>query len=79
MMVSGYPRGLVDMWVRHTPNPLEGAKRLLPTSYSGSLSTPIGKSMLEGSASGPLMVHVVKLYNSPDGAKFLALGRVFSG
>ena len=67
------------MWIRHTPNPLEGGKLMLPNSYTGSLSTPIGKSMLEGVPSGPLMIHVVKLYNSPDGAKFFALGRVFSG
>jgi hypothetical protein len=25
------------------------------------------------------MIHVVKLYNSPDGNKFLALGRIYSG
>ena len=78
-LVLGYPRGLVDMWIRNTPNPLEGARHLLPTSYSGNLGTPIGNNMLTGMSTGPLMIHVVKLYNSPDGAKFLALGRVFSG
>ncbi len=28
---------------------------------------------------GPLMINVVKLFNTPDGSKFQALGRIYSG
>lgn len=28
---------------------------------------------------GPLMINVVKLYSTPDGQAFTALGRVYSG
>lgn len=35
--------------------------------------------MKECNPNGPLMINVVKLYSSPDGSKFHALGRIYSG
>lgn len=37
------------------------------------------KAMLACDPNGPLVIHVTKLYSSPDGADFFAYGRVFSG
>ena len=37
------------------------------------------RSMLACSRDGPLVVHVSKLFNTPDGQHFHALARVMSG
>ena len=48
-------------------------------AYSGAQGGPLGSAMAACDPAGPLMVNVVKLYSSPDGLSFHALGRVYSG
>ena len=87
----GAPSGLVSMMTSQLPSPPQATASILPTIYSGSLESKVGLSMLackggyddalpsSSSSSTPLMIHVVKLYSSPDGASFLSLGRIYSG
>eukprot|EP01042_Synura_sphagnicola_P002741 gene2741-3339_t len=75
----GYPRGLVDMVVQHVPSPVQGAELKVTSHYSGYQSSDIAHAMLKCDRSAPLMVNVTKLYNTPDGNEFLALGRIYSG
>ena len=75
----GGAEGFVDMVSQHIPSPLEGAPRALQKYYTGPLDTKIAASMQKCDANGPLVVHVTKLYHTPDASSFHALGRVMSG
>eukprot|EP01041_Mallomonas_annulata_P009871 gene9871-20536_t len=75
----GYPRGFVDMVVKHIPSPLQGAELKVSTTYSGYQTSKIADAMRACDADGPLMINIVKLFNTPDGSRFHALGRIYSG
>jgi len=75
----GYPRGLVEMFIRHVPSPVEGAADKVALSYTGYQSSEIATSMRRCVSDGPLVIHVTKLYSVPDGSKFLSLARIYSG
>lgn len=48
-------------------------------TYTGDQSSSIATAMKKCDPMGPLMINVVKLYSTPDGQAFTALGRVYSG
>lgn len=48
-------------------------------TYTGDQTSSIAVAMAKCDPLGPLMVNVVKLYSTPDGEAFTALGRVYSG
>lgn len=73
------PAGFVDMVVQHVLPPSATGSTKVQLNYAGSQTSPLAKAMCSCDASGPLMINVVKLYNTPDGTKFLALGRIYSG
>ena len=75
----GYPRGFVDMIVKHVPSPLENAHNKTSSIYTGYQTSDVAKSMHLCDAKGPLMINIVKLISDPEGSKFSCLGRVFSG
>ncbi|KAK5723942.1 hypothetical protein LTR17_013784 [Elasticomyces elasticus] len=75
----GGAEGMVDMLVSHIPSPVEGAGRMCKQFYTGPLESKTAQSMLECNAQGPLVVHVTKLFNTPDAQGFNAFGRVMSG
>ncbi|KMU91969.1 elongation factor 2 [Coccidioides immitis H538.4] len=71
--------GFVDMIVDHIPSPVEGAPKLLEKYYTGPLDTKIAAGMLSCDQDGQLVVHITKLFNTPDAAGFYAFGRIMSG
>lgn len=71
--------GLVDAIVHHIPSPARNAKLKIQRNYTGPLTSPHAQAMTSCDPSGPLMIHIVKLYPSPDGRAFSCLGRVYSG
>ena len=75
----GKPAGFVEMVVTHVPSPIDGADLKISTTYTGYLTSPLAQSMRTCASSAPLMCNVVKLYNNPEGNKFLALTRIYSG
>eukprot|EP01038_Epipyxis_sp_PR26KG_P009217 gene9217-12428_t len=75
----GLPKGFVSMVVKHFPSPIDGANRKVYTTYTGPQSSSLAKSMIGCKSAGPLVINIVKLYNTPDGNKFLSLGRIYSG
>lgn len=48
-------------------------------TYTGDQASSIAVAMAKCDPLGPLMINVVKLYSTPDGESFTALGRVYSG
>lgn len=77
----GPPQGFVSMIARHIPSPVDAAAYKVETCYTGMQTTALASSMKRCSSGSdaPLMANVTKLYNSPDGTKFHALTRIYSG
>lgn len=75
----GPPAGFVDMVVKYVPSPVEGAERVLERYYTGPLDTKLAASMTACNQDGPLVVHVTKLFSTPDAASFNAFGKILSG
>ncbi|TRX94140.1 hypothetical protein FHL15_004908 [Xylaria flabelliformis] len=71
--------GLVDMIVKHIPSPVEAAEAKLDRYYTGPLDTKVAESMKKCDQDGPLVVHVTKLFSTPDAKSFYSFGRVMSG
>jgi 116 kDa U5 small nuclear ribonucleoprotein component len=75
----GKPCGFVDMLVQHVPSPVDGAELKVVSTYTGYLTSPVAAAMRSCKVGAPLMCNVVKLFNNPEGNKFLALTRIYSG
>lgn len=75
----GPPTGFVDMLVQHVPNPQQGARVKVESTYTGALDSPLGQALLNCDPEGPLAIQIVKLYPTPDASEFRAFGRVLSG
>lgn len=48
-------------------------------TYTGDQTSSVAAAMKKCDPLGALMINVVKLYSTPDGQAFTALGRVYSG
>ncbi|GJJ77654.1 116 kDa U5 small nuclear ribonucleoprotein component [Entomortierella parvispora] len=75
----GPPTGFVDMVSQHIQSPTESAVRKVEHIYTGPMDDAAATAMKACDPKGPLMIHITKLYNSADGEKFDAFGRVMSG
>lgn len=77
--VFGSATGFTDMLVHHIPSAKDSAPRKVEHTYTGPTDSAIYRAMVESDPSGPLMVHVTKLYPKSDCSVFDAFGRVYSG
>ncbi|KAF9366918.1 U5 small nuclear ribonucleoprotein component [Mortierella sp. NVP85] len=75
----GPPAGFVDMVAQHIKSPKESATQKVEHIYTGPMDDNAAVAMKACDPDGPLMIHITKLYNSADGEKFEAFGRVMSG
>ena len=73
------PNGFVTMIINHIKSPIINAENKINQTYLGNQTSNITKSMKLCNSNDILMANVVKLYNTPDGSKFLALARIYSG
>mmetsp|Transcript_28010 Transcript_28010/g.39380 ORF Transcript_28010/g.39380 Transcript_28010/m.39380 type:complete len:1043 (-) Transcript_28010:186-3314(-) len=71
--------GFVDMVAKHIPCPAAAARGKVARCYSGPMDSSIASAMMKCDPRGPLMIHCIKLYASPDGQSFSTLGRIYSG
>lgn len=70
---------IVDTLLTHAKSPYENAENKINRIYTGNQTTKIAEAMKECDKNGPLMIHITKLYPTPDSKDFLAFGRVMSG
>ncbi len=77
--IFNHVSAVVDMVEKHVPSPLEAAAHKVQHIYTGDVDTAHAQAMIRCDSQGPLMINVVKLYSSADGASFRAFGRVYSG
>ena len=70
---------LVDMCVRHLPNPAEASAKKAELYYTGPLDSLVGQSIKACHSDGPLVIQIAKLYPTADRSHFDAFGRIMSG
>lgn len=69
---------VLDMIIKHLPNPVEAQKYRLGKIWRGDLNSEIGKQMLECDPNGKLAMIITKVTPDPH-VGFVATGRLFSG
>ena len=69
---------VLDMIIKHLPNPLDAQKYRLDKIWKGDLDSDVGKNMLACNPNGNLAMIITKMVPDPH-VGFVATGRLFSG
>ena len=69
---------VLDMVIRHLPNPKEAQHYRIPQIWKGDLDSEIGKAMMTCDFHGPVSMMITKMIIDPHAGE-IAVGRVFSG
>ncbi len=69
---------VLDMVIRHLPNPKEAQKYRIPQIWRGDPESDVGKSMLTCDFHGPVSMMITKIIIDPHAGE-IAVGRLFSG
>jgi elongation factor 2 len=69
---------LLDMVVKHLPNPLQAQDRRIHIIWRGDYTSPEGKAMLNCDPNGPVCLMVTDISFDPHAGE-VATGRLFSG
>ena len=69
---------LLDMVVKHLPNPIEAQHRRIPIIWHGDYSTPEGKAMINCDPNGPVCLMVTDISFDPHAGE-VSTGRLFAG
>ncbi len=69
---------LLDMVIRHLPNPVDAQKIRIPQIWHGDLESKFGQSMLNCNENGHVALMVTKILLDPHAGE-VAMGRLFSG
>src|SRR3972149_2842300 len=69
---------VLNMVIKHLPNPLVAQKLRIPVIWKGDPDSPLAKSMLSVNENGPVAFMVTKIIVDPQAGE-AAAGRLFSG
>jgi elongation factor 2 len=69
---------ILNMTVRHHPNPLTAQKYRIPRIWHGDPESEVGKAMLKADPNGPIALMVNKIIVDPHAGE-VAIGRLYSG
>ncbi len=69
---------ILDMVVRHLPNPVDSQKYRVPKIWSGNLESQAGKDMLNCNIDGKPVAIITKMFPDPH-TGFVACARILSG
>ena len=69
---------LLNMAIKHVPNPLEAQKIRIPVIWKGDKESEICRSMLACDSKGPVALMITKIIVDPHAGE-VAIGRLFSG
>ena len=70
---------LLEMVIKHLPNPVEGQKIKIPAIWGGDVKSPEGQALVNCDKDGPLMGMITKIFIEPKSKRPTLIGRVFSG
>jgi elongation factor 2 len=70
---------ILDIAVKHLPNPLEAQKYRIPKIWHGDIDTDFGKSLLKCDPKGEVAFVVTRIIIDPRSGKEICAGRLYSG
>ena len=70
---------LLDMVVKHLPNPLEAQKYRIPKIWRGDLDSELGKDLMTCNPKGKVAFVITRIVIDPRSGKEISAGRLFSG
>ena len=70
---------LLDMVVKHLPNPLEAQKYRIPKIWHGDLDSELGKDLINCNPKGKPAFVITRIVIDPRSGKEISAGRLFSG
>lgn len=70
---------ILDMAVKHLPNPVEAQKYRIPKIWRGDLETPLGKSLMACDRKGDMAFVVTNIVIEPKSGKEICAGRLYAG
>ncbi|MBS3086525.1 elongation factor EF-2 [Candidatus Pacearchaeota archaeon] len=70
---------LLDMVVKHLPNPLEAQKYRIPKIWHGEIDSELGKSLINCDPKGKIAFVITRIVIEPKSGKEISAGRLFSG
>ena len=70
---------VLDMVIKHLPDPLEAQKYRIPKIWHGELESEFGKNLISSNKSGKIAFCVTRVMIDPKSGREIAAGRLFSG
>lgn len=70
---------ILDIAVKHLPNPLEAQKYRIPKIWHGDSESEFGKSLIECNKNGEVAFVVTRIIIDPRSGKEICAGRLYSG
>jgi len=70
---------ILDMAIKHLPNPLEAQKYRIPKIWKGDLESEFGKDLVNCNKDGKLGFVVTRIVIDPRSGKEVSAGRLYSG
>ncbi|MEM2916696.1 MAG: elongation factor EF-2 [Candidatus Woesearchaeota archaeon] len=70
---------LLDMVIKHLPNPVEAQKYRIPKIWRGDLESEFGKDLLSCNKNGKVAFCVTRILIDPKSGREIAAGRLYSG
>ncbi|MFW9768391.1 MAG: GTP-binding protein [Candidatus Thorarchaeota archaeon] len=70
---------LLEMIVKHLPNPKDAQQYKIPRIWKGDLDSPEGKALVNVDRNGPLCGMICKIFIDPKSKRPTLIGRIFSG
>ena len=70
---------VLDMAVKHLPNPLEAQKYRIPKIWRGDIDSQFGKDLLSCNKDGEVAFVITRIVIDPRSGKEISAGRLYSG
>ena len=70
---------VLDMAVKHLPNPLEAQKYRIPKIWKGDIESKFGKDLLNCNKDGEVAFIITRIVIDPRSGKEISAGRLYSG
>ncbi len=70
---------ILDMVIKHLPNPVEAQKYRIPKIWRGDQESQLGKDLVSANKEGKLAFVVTRIMIDPKSGREISAGRLFSG
>ncbi|MBI4017176.1 MAG: elongation factor EF-2 [Candidatus Aenigmarchaeota archaeon] len=70
---------ILDMAIKHLPNPIEAQKYRIPKIWRGELESEFGQDLMNCNAKGKLGFIITRILIEPKSGREIAAGRLYSG